>query len=331
MLGAVAMPGVAQVAMATPIADLPPPPGDGSANAPVGICHPAFGSANPRLVIESLPRDVQPIARWLDSSVGDSDGGVSGRELSGYLAHASSDAPRRDSPMDRLLRAFAHGVGQAADTQGGDLSPRSLELARAMTRAGGTAEAADVALLVTEVARAPAPLLERAQAAGITFVATRDSVLEHLPALCAERPRGWDSDRGWDSVPGLYNPAGREVVVIIRSDEHGRRCVPPMNTGHGSDNLVLHELGHALDYRRVVRGVHSAASDFLAAYSTDRARIAAAGEDYLLQEGAAGREEAFAESFGRYFARDPDMASELPALHAYWQTVEATKLAPRTR
>lgn len=325
ILGAAALPGVAQVATATPLAELPPtePPQDGLSGSPVGVCHPAFGAANPSLAIETLPRDQQSIARWLDETVGNADGAVSGRELARYLPGEGSSAVRGDGPMDRLLRAFAQRVGERpAAVRGPESSPRALELARELTRAGGQAEAADVALLVAEVARAPAPILERAQRAGITFVATRDSVLEHLPQLRGERPRGWDVGRSWDLVPGLYHPAEREVVIIIRSDETGRRCVPPMSTGHGSDNLVLHELGHALDYRRAFRSVHSGASDFQAAYASDRQHLLAEGESYLLQEGRAGREEAFAESFGRYFARDPDMASELPALHAYWQAFE---------
>lgn len=334
MLGAVALPGVAQVAMASPIAETPAidPAMDGSSGAPVGICHPAFGAANPSLAIETLPRDSQAVARWLDQTVGNADGQVSGRELVGYLPSEASDgALRAEGSMDRLLRAFAHGVGAGAVSHGPESSPRALQLARELTRAGGQADAEDVALLVAEVARAPAPLLERAREAGITFVATRGSVLEHLPELRDERPRGWDEGRSWSAVPGLYHPAGREVVVLIRSDEHGRRCVPPIASGHGSDDLVMHELGHALDYRRVYRSVHSDAREFKEAYAADRERLTAMGETYLLQGGAAGREEAFAESFGRYFGRDPDMASELPALYAYWQAFEQAHLSPRSR
>ena len=115
----------------------------------------------------------------------------------------------------------------------------------------------------------------------------------YLTHLKGERPRGWPPNVTWDSIPGS---GGSPVVIATIAGPLGQRMVPPKGAGHGADNLVRHELGHAIDREKGL-GFKSTSRRFKEAYERDRPFMERAGKEYLLQEGAAGPEEAFGEMF----------------------------------
>lgn len=200
-------------------------------------------------------------------------------------------------------------------------NPR-LEAARKLVDARGTATAADAEAVARTMQNLPVSILEAAQRSGLRVVACRETVTDHMTELKGVRPRGWPPGATWDQVPGLYNPANGQVVVAT-IESRGQRVVPAQGQGHGSFDITLHELGHGLDAKESLGGRDAGDDDFRRAYDADLPNLRAQNETYLLQEGSAGREEAFAETFARYFARDPSLQRDLPGMYAYWQTVEA--------
>jgi hypothetical protein len=118
--------------------------------------------------------------------------------------------------------------------------------------------------------------------------------------------------------------------VVIATMENprvaGQRMVPPRGRGHGTYDLVLHELGHAiahhlgqfegLDESDDGSDAH-AKPGFLAARDEDWRRL----HRYYRQEGngsGAGADETFAESFGRFYGGDPKLERDWPALYRFW-------------
>jgi hypothetical protein len=211
-----------------------------------------------------------------------------------------------------------------ADTVTTTISADSAKLAATLTIPGGTGNATDVTLVAADVAKVPAEILERAKAVGIKVVACRDSVTDYCTELKGVTPRGWPPGSTWDSVPGLYEPSRKAVVVATRAGAtaDAPRHVPVSGEGEGAYDLFLHEFAHSLDYRHALTGVGSSSGAFLAAYAADKASLTAHQETYLLQPGKAGQEECFAETFDRFYAGDPALKEELPNLYAYWTSTD---------
>jgi peptidoglycan hydrolase-like protein with peptidoglycan-binding domain len=211
----------------------------------------------------------------------------------------------------------------ASSTTSG-VDAKQLEKAKALVKAGGTATAADVDAVAQSMTGLPEKVLDAAKSGDIEVVACRGSVTDYLTDLKGVRPRGWPPGSTWDIVPGLYNPSTDEVVTATIEGRNGSRRVPAKGEGHGSADMVFHELAHGLDDVGAL-GTGRTANDqaFVSAYEKDRKSMEEHGETYLLQEGEAGREEAYAETFARYFRRDPTLAQELPGMYAYWKKTEA--------
>lgn len=190
----------------------------------------------------------------------------------------------------------------------------SAALAASLVVAGGSGAAADVAVVRPEIAKLPVDILNFLIGKGAKVVACRDSVTDVETSLRNVVPRGWEDlrpKRTWDSVPGTYLAQGKRVIVATISAPGGGRKVPDMGAGHGSANLAVHETLH---------GRHRLADNVLKAARFKQARQADFGRlpDYLRQEGVAGLEETYAESGARFFQRDPGLATDWPALFAFW-------------
>lgn len=190
----------------------------------------------------------------------------------------------------------------------------SQTLAAQLVVAGGSGTAADVAAIRPEIAKLPVEILTFLRDKGATVVACRRAVTEVEPKLRDDTPRGWkdlDPPRTWDDVPGTYLAKGRRVVVATTEAPGGGRMMPPKGIGHNSANLALHETLH---------GRHRLSKKLLKAKSFRKARNADFDRlpDYLKQEEIAGLEETYAESGARFYQRDPTLASDWPALFAFW-------------
>ena len=213
----------------------------------------------------------------------------------------------------------APAAGGAAPAEGptavggaGDLEARRA-VARRLVRAGGSATQEDVDAVVGELEKMPLAQLQQMERNGTRVVAARGSVTDARTDLRGVQPRGWPPGKTWDQVPGAFMPDTNEVVVATQAGPNGTRQVPPTGSSHGSANLVLHEAGHSLDYRG---GKPSDSAEFQRAYEADRAAM----PTYLQQPGAAGREEAYAETLALYLQDPAECRRRYPNLSRYWDT-----------
>ncbi len=198
-----------------------------------------------------------------------------------------------------------------------------LAIARRMVRAGGSGTDADAEAVARSLQSMPIGMLQAAEKSGVKVVACRGGITDAATDLKGVQPRGWPPGSTWDIVPGAYLPDRSELVIATVEDPNGGRMVPPTGMGHGSFNIAAHELAHGLDDKSALAGHNSGEAEFVAAYSADTESLRAHDETYLLQEGAAGRSEAFAETFARYISNDPTLQGELPGMYSYWQRVQA--------
>ena len=192
--------------------------------------------------------------------------------------------------------------------------PNSAALAAQLVVAGGTGTAADVAAIRPEIAKLPVETLAFLVDKDVRVVACRRAVTDVEPKLRDDVPRGWkdlDPPRTWDDVPGTYLAKGKRVIVATIDAPGGGRMMPRTGVGHNSANLALHETLHCR--HRLSKKVLKAKS-FRKARDADFDRL----PDYLKQKDVAGLEETYAESGARFYQRDPKLASDWPALFAFW-------------
>jgi hypothetical protein len=182
-----------------------------------------------------------------------------------------------------------------------------VQAAKGLVGTAGTATALDRAAVLREVEKLPLGGLRALQQAGIRITVVQNSVVEALPGLKGVRPRGWPPGSSWDNVPGLYDPQTKQVIIATRGG-----AVPATGDGHGSANLVIHEVAHGID---AATGGHNSAA-FQAARNQDLKTLPA----YETQPGAAGLEESYAESMARYYSEPGAAQSLSPELTRYWGT-----------
>ncbi|MEW5851024.1 MAG: hypothetical protein AB2A00_19715 [Myxococcota bacterium] len=259
---------------------------------------------------------LQDAARWVDTHSGNQDGSLSSDELDRFHAQYGADA--RYAQTTALLRE-----GLKTAYEGGVTVTSKDDLIRQVLRAGGSANEADLKAVATELQRLPAGALLELARKGFNVVVCRGSVTDHLTHLRGVQPRGWPPGATWDGVPGCCDVERKEVVVATQpGGPHGRH-LPDTGNAHGSESLLIHETGHALDFGSGGTKCSAQDANFVAAYQADHANLHHFSS-YLVQPGDAGREETFAETFAM-FLRDPDeMQRRLPNLHAYWSRLQST-------
>lgn len=281
----------------------PPPPSTGGTGA------------RPPVPLAQLPTTHRVYARSIDEGYGNKDGMLETSELDAFARLYGNRSEHQD-PIALLRNILDPGAATGA----GAVTAESLALAQRLVRPGGSGDARDVDAVVAEAARLPAAILRKAEAAGIKFVACRGSVTDHLRQLRGQAPRGWPAGVTWDTVPGLYWPGTRDVVVATMDGPAGSRQVPGRGFGHGSSSLVAHELLHGLDYRRALGDVRATDRAYLDAWRADRAQL----PDYLAQNPPAGPEEAFAELAARALLGDTQLAQAAPNLTRYFEAAKRT-------
>lgn len=187
------------------------------------------------------------------------------------------------------------------------------QLVATLTRLGGSATDEDLRVVLAELEKLPLSMLQEMHRFDLRVVVCRDSVTDHLEALRGVRPRGWPPGSTWDDVAATYDPGPKQVVVSTRQVD-GRRALPARGSGHGSFNVLLHEIAHGIDFAKNLTRQPA----FLEAYETDLETLL----PYERQPGAAGREEAFAEAFARYYGGDESFASERPHMFRYFELLD---------
>lgn len=121
-------------------------------------------------------------------------------------------------------------------------------------------------------------------------------------------PRGWSSNKTWDQVPGA---GGTKIAAAkIGASEPGN--------GHGSINLELHELGHAVE-RSVFKGLRNN-KEFLVIWE-DEVSLLFNNNKYFNSY----PEEYFAEVFAMYYLSEEtneEVQENAPKTYRYMQELE---------
>ena len=178
--------------------------------------------------------------------------------------------------------------------------------ANGFLRLGGRAGFDDLVAVGAEIRKLSPDLRERLFSAGVQVVVCRDSVTDYWPALSGWCGPGWPAESTWDSVPGTYL-AGTKEVIVATCLVRGQVRVPPFAYRHGSFNLLLHEIGHAM-----YDEIPGDGTKFASAFAADRHRriiFRNHYEDYP--------SEAYAETVARYFGGDATFRNARPELYAF--------------
>ncbi len=224
---------------------------------------------------------------------------------------------------------------KASLVKGGTAADKAEEVGKNL-RTSGTASADDAKALGKEMAQLPKGVLQNLNKNGITTECCRGTVTDALPELAGVHPTGWPADMSWDSVPGLYDPTAKKVMVGT-IDDGGKRKVPgpgegPAGQQHGASSLVGHEGGHAFDASDGDLKSQNAA--FLKAREEDVATgnpggMYAPRDNYFLRaaevadahKGDANTEGATSETFAESFAmhvKGGTWDKNWPKLKAFW-------------
>jgi hypothetical protein len=268
--------------------------------------------------LEKLPADVRAKAPRFDQFDFDSDGRMSRTELEIFRGRYGGDPNYRQAfeILDQEMAAAESPPSFVPD-------PAVLARALKLVKPGGSADDEDVRAVAIELAKLPPAVLARMEQIDVKVVACRESITDHRTDLKGVQPRGWPPGATWDNVPGVYLGDERAAVIATRDDGAGHRRVPPTGDGHGSFNVVLHELGHGLDDRDAFgEKPGDEKSEFRKAYDADLQSLRDHHEDYLLQAPPAGPEEAWAESFAMAYGGDSELTAEMPHIAAYWLAAE---------
>lgn len=127
------------------------------------------------------------------------------------------------------------------------------------------------------------------------------TVLEAMPEMASETPRGYIHGGGYTNCAALYRGAKKTIFIAERVSWLSGL---PQPNSRVSDTM-LHEMGHALDH---CRNFPSAGSAFAAIYKRDadkQSNTERSHFQYYTQEGDAGASELFAQLFS--IAVDPHL------------------------
>ncbi len=142
----------------------------------------------------------------------------------------------------------------------------------------------------------PRPVGELLAQAGWRFQLS-EFLVDAVPALKHEHPRGWPTWMTWQNVDGVYLP--RDQVLVFAEKRRNKKGDVVACTRLGG--VMRHEIGHAFDMLAGGSGRHfSSRPEFQNAYQRDIKHMPRATSDtlvYYLQNASAGRQEAFAEAF----------------------------------
>ena len=146
--------------------------------------------------------------------------------------------------------------------------------------------------------------------AGMQWVAVPNSVDQDAKANIDpdRKPRGYPdrgcgSDLTYGDLGGSYDPKTGHVILATDGG----------NAGDSSYNTVFHETAHGMDGPDAMQ---SGSADFQKAYNADKLLMTPGEDDYYLKD--SGPNEAFAESFARYFGGDPTLQQDWPSMYEYW-------------
>jgi len=118
-------------------------------------------------------------------------------------------------------------------------------------------------------------------------------IVDALPELKQDKPRGYQHGGGYDNVPGLYSSGSKRMVVAERASYKNS----PPHLNRSVAGTMFHELGHAYDDARGSPSEHGA---FATAYEQDSYKLTNSMRSkhaYYTQPGHAGPSELFAEMF----------------------------------
>lgn len=156
------------------------------------------------------------------------------------------------------------------------------------------------------------------EADGFKVVVTPD-LLDAMPELAGQTPRGYRDGATWHSTNGITDRAGKRIVIAEQCSTpgpDGKPIKPPL------DRTVQHEFGHAYDYYAGLKRFGATAENpfpaishgkqFSDAYAKDSAKVPESLRSklaYYLQPGDAGKEELFAQMFVLFFGPRPEPGS----------------------
>jgi len=146
---------------------------------------------------------------------------------------------------------------------------------------------------VTKTYNAMSPEVRNIVAKSGAKVVAVHHLTDAMPELKGVAPRGWPAGATWDAVDGCWSSGKDEIIVAEQ-----RQLIGSGNwvASGRTDEVLRHETGHTVDFTIKTMSEHQ---DFKNAYDADSQAIPAADKNqmaYFLQPGAAGREEAAAES-----------------------------------
>lgn len=148
--------------------------------------------------------------------------------------------------------------------------------------------------------RLPLQVLQVLKSSGVT-IKVAANIPEARPDLANQRPRGWPPGSTFHQPAAVHDSNTREIVI----------------TRNAQAEVLFHEIGHALD--RAAGSPCSHGSSFMRMYNADKPTLQADGLTYLLQDGEAGPEEAYADSHAWFQEKQSSKQWRYPNLHAYWE------------
>lgn len=159
----------------------------------------------------------------------------------------------------------------------------------------------DISVIKEKVNSLPKKVLGVLDSSNLKIVCVKNSVVEYWPELETAQPRGHTKRKTWKSIPGCYYTAGHTVVVASSK-----------KFKTGSDDFILHEIGHAYD---VALRMASHKEEFTKVYFKEYDGFS----EYYKQLFPSGMDEVFAESFASFYSGKFEFLNDHPTLYNYWR------------